>query len=215
MGLFYGVTWDGWAKLHDRTLERLAGEQPNITSIDPGCVPWPAALEDAYHLWPPTLGPSCGVEFCRRLAFMYGLPFLHSNLAAAVDHDEIRRQFGGIPLRLYMHAAQNAYRGFAAVFDAEAELPTSVPDDEVRAELAKDYIVGEPFQALEKVTILGGAQNPLWHRDSADRMYDWLRRVLPADRCVKHVLPGYGHQDLWWGRCSWEDVFPLVNEGLH
>jgi len=145
---------------------------------------------------------------------MFGLPFLHSNLADAIDHDEIRRQFGSIPLRLYMHAAQNAYRGFAALFDAEAGLPNGVADNLVRAKLAEDYIIGEPFKDLDKITILGGAQNPLWHRDSADRMYDWLRRVLPTDRCVKHVLVGYGHQDLWWGPRSWREVFPLVREGL-
>lgn len=214
IGLFYEVNWDGWAKAHDRTLERLAGSGSDVTTIHPGRTPWPAPLEAAYALWPRTLGPTCGVEFCRRLAFMYGLPFLHGNLHPEIDHDEIRRQFGGIPLRHYMHAAQNTYRGFAAAFDAEASLPAELADDGIRARLAERYIVHEPFAALEKVTLLGGAQNPLWHRDSTDRMYEWLRRVLPADRCGKHVLDGYGHQDLWWGPRAWDEVFPLVSGAL-
>jgi pimeloyl-ACP methyl ester carboxylesterase len=214
IGLFYEVSWDGWAKVQDRLLERVAGQAREVTTIHPGITPWPEALEDAYQLWPRTLGPICESMFCRRLAFMYGMPFLHRNLDSSIDDDEIRRQFGGIPLRLYMHAAQNTYRGFAARFDAEGNLPASLPDDQIRAHLAKDYIVGQPFTDIDRVTVLGGAQNPLWHRDSVDRMYDWLRRVLPADRCRKHVLDDYGHQDLWWGRRSFEEVFPLIREAL-
>ncbi|HEY6555695.1 MAG TPA: hypothetical protein VI072_00420, partial [Polyangiaceae bacterium] len=45
--------------------------------------------------------------------------------------------------------------------------------------------------------------NQLWHRDSIDRMYDWLRRD-PRVRVTKRVFERYGHQDLWWSPRSAE-----------
>ena len=74
----------------------------------------------------------------------------------------------------------------------------------------------DAFRSLRKVTLITGALNRLWHRDSIDLMYEWLVRGSAAyrGRVHKHVLPGYGHQDLLWGRDASRDVWLRIREGL-
>ena len=211
IGLFYEVTWDGWTKIQDRTLERVADADATFKAISPAVTPWPPAMETTYALWPTTWGPPWEGDFFRRLAFLFGQPFLVSNLHAAMDQEAVRKQFGAIPFTLYRHAAQNALRGFAAPFDAEGLLPEATKNEGINAALAETYMKREAFSPFG-VTLLTGAENPLWHRDSIDRMGEWLARIgRPFN---KHVLDGYGHQDLWWGKRSWHEVFPLVKAAV-
>jgi hypothetical protein len=67
------------------------------------------------------------------------------------------------------------------------------------------------------ITLITGKENNVWHRDSLDRMYDWLRPSLPAAQrpnLTKHPLDGYAHQDLLWGKDAETDVYPLILKGL-
>jgi hypothetical protein len=67
------------------------------------------------------------------------------------------------------------------------------------------------------LTLITGDLNSLWHRDSIDTMYEWLRWGRNRDqprKLRKHVLNGFGHQDLYWGADAPEHVFPLILEGL-
>ena len=79
---------------------------------------------------------------------------------------------------------------------------------------ARDPYAG--FNRLNRLTLIGGALNRLWHRDSIDRMAAWLARNpgRGRQRFFKHILPDFGHQDLLWGRRSREAVFPLIADGL-
>jgi len=215
VGLFYEATWDGWTKVQDRILDRLADEDDTIKFITPdlSVSKWPDMMEKTFGMWPKVWGPPppWDVDFFCRLAFMFGQPFLVSNLHDRMTQDVVRRQFGAIPFKLYRHAAQNALRGFAAPFGAEGNLNPNTPNEKISNELAGTYLHLGAFRNL-KTTLITGAENPLWHRESIDRMAEWLaRRGRPA---TKHVFDGYGHQDLWWGKRSWEDVFPLVLEAV-
>ncbi|HEY3496206.1 MAG TPA: hypothetical protein VGK73_16015, partial [Polyangiaceae bacterium] len=70
----------------------------------------------------------------------------------------------------------------------------------------------------KRITLVTGAENRLWHRDSVDLMYEWLRNEAAPSKlggtAVKHVLPGYAHQDLLWGARAERDVYPLILAGL-
>jgi hypothetical protein len=52
------------------------------------------------------------------------------------------------------------------------------------------------FAAFD-VTLLTGSENQLWHRDSIDRMHEWLLRSR-AVSVEKRIFDRFGHQDLWW-----------------
>ena len=91
------------------------------------------------------------------------------------------------------------------------QLDPKTPNEEIANALGEAYLRLDAFRDL-KITLITGAANPLWHRESIDRMAEWLaRRGEPA---TKHVLAGYGHQDLWWGKRSWDEVFPLVLQAV-
>ena len=67
------------------------------------------------------------------------------------------------------------------------------------------------FRALPSITLITGARNQLWHRDSIDRMHEWLTRGKSQNGQVqKWVLTEYAHQDLLWGIDSERDVYPKV-----
>jgi hypothetical protein len=118
---------------------------------------------------------------------------------------ELGRQFGAIPLRMYLQGAKNVRRRWAAPFLSNG------PDT---AWIGPD--AWERFRSLPEITLITGARNQLWHRDSIDRMFEWLGRGprRPRSRIDKAVLSDYGHQDLLWGRAAYEQVFPLILEGL-
>jgi cholesterol oxidase len=203
LGLFYRVPWDGWVKAEDEMLERIRGENPEVTSIDSSASqhPWPDVMEQAYARWPATLLPSKRNDTFRRLSFMFGQPYRPDLLSDDIHGEEnLRKQFGEIPLSLYIHCSQNVRRGFAAPFD-------DVPGD------AAQYMNVEKFRGL-KLTLITGNQNELWHPDAIHLMYDWLRRALGQRDCRMRIFGGYAHQDLLWARAAREDVYPTIAAGL-
>lgn len=118
---------------------------------------------------------------------------------------ELPQQFGAIPLRMYAQGAKNVRRRWAGTYQASNE-DVSLIGSESRGR----------FDALEGVTLITGAKNQLWHRDSIDRMYEWLTRGSgrQTPKVRKRVLRDYGHQDLLWGKDARKDVFPEILDGL-
>ena len=227
LGLFYQAAIDSRLKSEERVLERLTSDVANVPVIDPRMdaagklpqKPWPSDLERLYMAWPSGLrahddqDPSVS-QMCNRVSFMYGMPFYHQNLApgiheAAPKHQgtgsvgpELPRCFGGFPLKMYLHAARNLRAGQATFFDSGSGIATEASR--------------EKFLELESVTLITGELNRLWHRDSIDRMHEWLcRGFTQANRFVrKFVLKDFAHQDLLWSGKSPVHVYPRIAEGL-
>lgn len=230
LGLFYEAPVDSRLKSEERILEHLtqAIGSDCVLSLDPSIGEdgklmhdWPEELKNLYNAWPEALRShpeEPGAQrtdpvhaMCNRLSFMYGMPYHHKNLVKVIhDHSkpELPNQFGAIPLRMYLHAARNLRRGHATFFaeDTSSSRHNEFVSDEARAR----------FHRLERVTLMTGALNRLWHRDSVDRMYEWLcrgpSRSLP--RFHKHIVLNYAHQDLLWGECSPGEVYPEIAAGL-
>jgi hypothetical protein len=214
VGLFYDVPWDGWVKAADQILERALITDPNLRFIhcDAGAHPWPANLEHAYQHWPERLLPARTLdERFRRTTFMFGRTFLEGVVAPEMLLGrELARQFGAIPLQMYIQAGQNVRRGFAAPYDDRSfDYARDQPRGGRRLDGATTgrYMHVEPFRRAE-VTLLTGKLNGLWHPDSIRRMHDWLLRG--GVRAHSHILDGYGHQDLYWGAHASQDVWPRV-----
>ena len=219
LGLFYETSIDSRLKSEDRVLERLTRSASPVGLIDPRmerpflCA-FPPELETIYRNWPgrpfheETPIPPAD-EMCNRLRFMYGMPYLHGRMNQTIHAStpsELLRQFGGIPLHMYIHAARNIRQGHATFYDRSRS-----NDDDFVSDKARGH-----FAQLESLTLITGDLNRLWHRNSIDLMYEWLCRESPqfAKRVKKVVLPDYGHQDLLWSDSSPEEIFPLVRDGL-
>ena len=122
--------------------------------------------------------------------------------------------FGAMPVPLFQHAADNALAGVATeAGNSSGRLPRSWLET-----IAEDPGPAGPyegFDALERLTLIGGGLNRLWHRDSIDRMADWLlRNPERPSNWSKVMLRDFGHQDLLWGETSKTDVFPKIRDGL-
>ena len=227
LGLFYEAAIDSRLKSEERILERLIREVSEIPCIDPrvnedGTLrhKWPDDLNKLYDAWPSGLRAHDEPDkrpvvsgMCNRISFMYGMPYRHQNLAVGI-HDapessealpppQLPDHFGGFPLQMYLHAAKNLREGQATSFDGTGP---AIVSDKARGH----------FSELTSVTLITGALNRLWHRDSIDRMHEWLCRgdSRALQRVRKHVLAKYAHQDLLWGADSPRDVYRCIAEGL-
>jgi pimeloyl-ACP methyl ester carboxylesterase len=226
LGLFYEVPTDGRMKSQERILEQL--QVKGVPVIDPRAAKnklaaeWDESLETLYTRWPggafhrvdSKTGPEGIVKtehMCNRLSFMYGMPYHHRNLATEIHASSDRepvlaRYFGAIPLRMFLHIVRNVRQRRATLFTDAAGANATLLGDDRR----------DRFLQLPKVTLMTGGLNRLWHRDSIDRMYEWLMRGPDArTRVRKHIVPAYGHQDLLWGAAAAEEVFePYIAPAL-
>jgi pimeloyl-ACP methyl ester carboxylesterase len=219
LGLFYRAAIDNVLKAEDQVLEGLLADgqhllhptkrwDRDVCARDPDDGPWPPPLEDPYNVWLDTPLPhDCAVAICHRLSYMFGMPFIPDKIRRIHDGSYLPKQFGYIALEFLIHCCQNLRRGHAAPFVATSTGP--LPAD-------TRYLQRQAFQD-RRITLITGDLNSLWHRDSIDTMYEWLRRGRRAEQPLslqKHVVPDFGHQDLYWGVDAPTLVFPKILEGL-
>jgi hypothetical protein len=219
LGLFYKGAIDNVLKVEDQPLEQLLANRQfllhptkkwasSVCTEDPGNGNWDPLLQEPYEIWRDTpLRHSCNVEHCHRLSYMFGMPYLPDNIPS-IHKDHLQSQFGYIPMQFLLHCAQNLRRGHCGKFVRNSGGGMLPPD--------YSYLNHAAFKD-RALTLITGNLNSLWHRDSIDTMYEWLRRGRTRDQpreLRKHVLNGFGHQDLYWGSDAPEHVFPLIREGL-
>lgn len=215
IGLFYSSSIESRVKLLDRTLERVYASGKHSV-VDPRSSDWDNEIEALYQQWPrsrmahgaapvPSESEAIGRAICDRVSFMFGPPYREENLVREVHIRHLAEgQFGPMPLRMYLQGTRNLQRGWAARFDAGPRDTSMI-----------DPAACDRFRALDRLTIVTGARNELWHRDSADRMWEWLARAGPVPSgFTKRVLPDYAHQDLLWSPRSSRDVYPVILAGL-
>lgn len=220
LGLFYRVGLEGWLKGNEFLLEELTAarsgfpdpEHPVISPLVSDVHRWPKLLEQAFQNWrttpfaPNGWGHVTGDEFIERMAFMYGMPYHAKRLSPAMNPHALRLQFGDMPLGIYMHCVRNLRVGYATRFDATPDHHYVSPEHVVRD--------GSP---VVPITLITGAENQVWHRDSIDRTHEWLvNQTNPSarSRLRKVVFQGYAHQDLLWADESPKTVYPEIASGL-
>lgn len=220
LGLFYRAAIDNVLKAEDGVLEELLFERhqdllhptkewaTNLCQQDPVDGDWDPLLQRPYAIWKTTpLRHDCTIKICPRISYMFGMPYIPDSIPT-IHAGSLHLQFGYIPVQFLLHCCQNLRRGYAAPF---------VLKSRGRSLASQDDLLNQAAFRDRKLTLITGDLNSLWHRDSIDTMYEWLLRGRPSDRPLqlrKHVLAGYGHQDLHWGINARTDVFPLIVNGL-
>lgn len=219
LALFYRVGVEGWLKGNEFLLEQLTTEldtfaepdHPVINPVSGKLEGWPDTLEKAFGRWRVSVLAPNGwggnaPEFVERIAFMYGMPYHTRRLAKSLTPTALQLQFGDMPLGVYLQCVRNLRLGYAAPFHPEVEV------NFIRSEhIIRDGVPAFPW------TLITGADNQVWHRDSIDRMYEWLvNQTRPHARKLLHkrVLPKFAHQDLYWSDESSSDVYPEIERGL-
>lgn len=215
LGLFCEVPWNGWLKAENFFLERVIGNtaaKSECRGLSPKLPEaWPAQMADAYKTWPRAWLPE-GSEFLQRLTFMIGQPFSVEMLHPELIDLGFERFFGHLHLGLYMHAGQIVRRGYVAPFDAPDVIDSASRGGSAARAAALADLVSDRI-ADARLTLVTATRNQVWHRDSMDLMYDWLRNHGSV-RCQKEVFQGYNLQELLWGRDAWTEVYPRLGRAL-
>ena len=129
-------------------------------------------------------------RFCNRLAFIYGNIGHDPAFDDEYHKDFMSKQFfGKMPTRILLHGARNIRRGWAARFNATRNTRglnnmefsnnhRECADNDMECANNDMELVNECARAryhkCDKITLITGYWNRVWHRDSIDRMYEWL-----------------------------------------
>ncbi len=214
LGLFCEVPWNGWLKAENFFLERVANEVPKCRGISPNDFEgWPGPMRAAYDRWPRQWLPGDG-GFLDHLSFLIGQPFSVERLHPEFKSLSFDQFFGHLHMGIYMHAAQLVRRGYAAPFNSPDVIDrTRVARRNAGATAgARSDLSADHFRD-QRMTLFVAPQNQVWHRDSMDLMYDWMRNN-GCRSVVKQVVAGYNLQELLWGKHARDQVYPLIADSL-
>jgi cholesterol oxidase len=146
------------------------------------------------------LHQECDSPECHMLSFMWGTGrpalFNHENLLPET-HDRLGDLFGGVDVHYYRHVHKMVTsRNTAVKYDAGNPRYAALPDD---------YFT-HAAEIATPILFMQGQDNRVF-ADSNIRCHERLEKIVPG-RHRLHVVPGYGHQDIFMGKNAAGDVFP-------
>ncbi|WP_449373131.1 alpha/beta fold hydrolase [Arthrobacter psychrolactophilus] len=144
----------------------------------------------------------CDNTVCKMVSFTYGSgrPALwsHENLDDAT-HEWIKGEFAGAPLTFFRQMAQSAQAGHLVPTGTVPLLPTS--------------LVAAAPQTDARFVFLAGEDNRCFLPSSQQRSFEFFAGHRPG-RDALHLIPGYGHLDVIFGKNAWRDTYPLIAKEL-
>ncbi|MET0325683.1 MAG: esterase [Ilumatobacteraceae bacterium] len=144
----------------------------------------------------------CDRIVCRMVSFTYGTGFpclwSHENLTDET-HEWIDGEFAEVSLAFFDQMAESIRRGHMVSLDGLPQLPRS-------------YVAGPP-QTEARFVLFAGRDNKCFLPDSQEATFEFLDGHRPGYHGL-HVIPGYGHLDMFLGRRAAVDVFPRIIEEL-
>jgi hypothetical protein len=144
----------------------------------------------------------CDNTVCRMVSFTYGSgrPALwrHENLDEAT-HAWISGEFADVPMTFFRQMHLSVEAGHLVTMGAVPGLPAS-------------FVAAAP-ETDARFVFLAGEQNRCFLPESQRRSFEFFQRHRPG-RDSLHVLRGYGHLDVFFGRNAWRDTYPLILQEL-
>ncbi|WP_218105730.1 alpha/beta fold hydrolase [Micromonospora inyonensis] len=141
----------------------------------------------------------CDNLVCKMVSFTYGSGFpalwRHENLNAATHDEFIPYEFGKVSMAFFRQMARCVERGHLVSYE---RLP-GLPEDYLR----------QPPRTDARIVFIAGERNRCFLPESQIRTHALFSRRDPG-RHALHVLPDYGHLDLFFGQDADRDVFPLI-----
>lgn len=140
----------------------------------------------------------CESAVCTQVSFTYGSGqgalWRHENLTDDT-HTWLSAEFGDVPVSFFRQMARCVSHGRMVSVDGFAELPA-------------DFTGGAPASDA-RFAFLAGELNQCFRPESQVASYDHFDRHH-RDYHSLHVLPGYSHLDVFWGKRAAQEVFPLI-----
>lgn len=187
------------ARLKMRSLLLLAG--PLFPYLDPqwGLDP-PHLRARALTAFVRATHRECDNDVCRWASFTYGVGFptlwRHENLDDET-HEWLKGEFAAVPRTFFAQMLRCLDRGRLV---STGQVP-GLPDDFAR----------DP-QTDARFALFAGERNRCFLPVSQQRTHQYFQRR--GIRSALHLLPGYGHLDVFMGKDAGRDVFPLMLSAL-
>ena len=140
----------------------------------------------------------CNNAVCKQVSFTYGSGFpalwRHENLNENT-HEWLKEEFGAVPLRFFQQITRCVQHGHLVSFQDFQQLP-------------KDYIAQKP-QTDARFAFFSGEKNLCFLPQSQIQSFNYFDALRP-DYHSLHLLPEYGHLDVFMGKNAAVDTFPLI-----
>lgn len=144
----------------------------------------------------------CDNTVCRLASFTYGVgkPTLWSHeLLDPATHQWIDGEFGPVPITFFSQMARCVRAGQLVSVDGMPELP--------------DRFADGPPRTDANIVLLAGEENRCFKAESQARTFDFLEKQGTAKYDL-HMIPRYGHLDVFLGERAAVDVFPIISAAL-
>jgi pimeloyl-ACP methyl ester carboxylesterase len=145
----------------------------------------------------------CNNAVCKQVSFTYGSGFpalwRHENLNEKT-HEWLKEEFGAVPLRFFQQITRCVQQGHLVSFEDFRQLP-------------KDYTAQKPLTDA-RFAFFSGEKNLCFLPQSQIRTFNYFDALRPGYHSL-HLLPEYGHLDVFMGKNAAEDTFPLMIEELN
>ena len=182
------------AGLHLTQLLRALGKD-SLEATVTASAGWKSKLFDAgLRMIPVEADASCASPVCRRITFMYGNAFQHSQLNRAT-HEALHELFGVVNLDMLEHLSKMVRSGHAVRSDGTS------------------YLRNLERLALP-ITFLHGSENACFLPASTEATYHLLGQTNGAHFYRYQLLNDYGDMDIVIGRNAARDVYPHIAEHL-
>lgn len=140
----------------------------------------------------------CDNPVCKMVSFTYGsgAPALwrHEHLDEPT-HEWLKDEFAHVPLQFFQQMARCVNRGHLVAVEGLVGLPA-------------DFVAQTPRTAA-RFAFFAGARSGCFLPESQVRSHAYLASFR-KDYHTLHVLPDYGHLDVFIGQHAARDVFPLI-----
>jgi pimeloyl-ACP methyl ester carboxylesterase len=141
----------------------------------------------------------CQSTVCKLVSFTYGSGFpalwRHENLNDETHDTWLASEFGNVPLSFFQQMARCIDKGHLVSYEGLPGLPD-------------DYVAQEP-QTEARFAFFAGELNRCFLAESQRQSYEFFSGHRPGYHSL-HVLPGYSHLDMFFGRNAARDVLPLM-----
>ncbi len=162
----------------------------------------PTAIAKLITAWVKATHHECDNTVCRLVSFTYGVGFptlwSHANLNPAT-HAWINQEFAAVPVSFFQQIYRCVLAGHLVAVDGLRGLPTNFGVD--------------PPQTDARFVFFAGQNNRCFLPESQQDTFAWFDRQRPGYHAL-HVLPDYGHLDVFIGKDAARDTFPLMIEEL-
>ncbi|MBV9707441.1 MAG: esterase [Chloroflexi bacterium] len=158
----------------------------------------PSGIAKAVNFCAEMMYHECDNLVCKNVSFMYGTLWRHENLNNET-HEWIKREFAHAPLSFFKQIAQCIQVGHLVSVEGERALP-------------EDYVAQSP-QTDARIAFFVGEEQQCFLPESQVRSFQFFDKRR-QDYHSLHILPRYGHLDVFIGQNASKDVFPLIVQEL-